>query len=50
MVTETGSLRVHADPTGKNSTEYREYICSVSKIYNVGENFEHVEKEKHIEN
>ena len=28
MVTKTGSLRGHADSTGKNSTEYREYICS----------------------
>ena len=29
MVTETGSLRGSTDSTGKNSTEYREYISSV---------------------
>ena len=28
MVTETGCLRGNAGTTGKNSTEYREYICS----------------------
>ena len=31
MVTETGSLQGDADTTGKNSTEYREYICSAEK-------------------
>ena len=31
---------MHADPTGKNSTEYREYICSVHEVA----------RQKHIEN
>ena len=32
MVTDTGSLRGHTDSTGKNSTEYRENICSVHEL------------------
>ena len=32
MVTETGCLLGNAGTTGKNSTEYREYICSVADL------------------